>query len=51
VTTPRSHRETCGCSTRAIGPPALEREREAFSERWAGPDHRAALHAFVTRRK
>jgi enoyl-CoA hydratase/carnithine racemase len=29
---------------------AIEREREAFSARWGGPDHRAAIRAFTARK-
>ncbi len=29
---------------------AIDREREAFAARWGGPDHRAAIRAFETRR-
>lgn len=29
---------------------AFDLEREAFSERWAGPDHRRALDAFLSRK-
>ena len=29
---------------------AIDREREAFSSRWGGPDHRAAIQAFTARK-